>query len=77
MLSHLARSKKFLIVLQLRAVRPMSVVPWKERIESSIAASRKIRGGNYVQLATCDSDGAPRVRTVVFRGFACVSRVAR
>ena len=46
------------------------VVPWRERITDSIARSRKIRGGNYVQLATVDSDNTPRCRTVVFRGFA-------
>ena len=46
------------------------VVPWRERITTSIARSRKIRGGNYVQLATVDADNAPRCRTVVFRGFA-------
>ena len=45
------------------------VAPWRERITDSIARSRKIRGGNYVQLATVDSD-TPRCRTVVFRGFA-------
>ena len=32
------------------------VVPWRERITDSIARSRKIRGGNYVQLATVDAD---------------------
>ena len=42
---------------------------WETRIERSIAASRKIRGGNYVQLATIGADGLPAVRTVVFRGF--------
>lgn len=46
------------------------VMPWRERIVGSIARSRKIRGGNYVQLASVDTDGAPHVRTVVFRGFA-------
>ena len=46
------------------------VVPWRERITTSIARSRKIRGGNYVQLATVDADNAPHCRTVVFRGFA-------
>lgn len=46
------------------------VQPWRERIVGSIARSRKIRGGNYVQLATVDAGGAPRVRTVVFRGFS-------
>ena len=45
-------------------------MPWRERIVGSIAKSRKIRGGNYVQLASVDDAGLPRVRTVVFRGFA-------
>ena len=40
----------------------------------SIAKSRKIKGGNYVQLATVETDPAtgraqPRCRSVVFRGF--------
>jgi hypothetical protein len=43
---------------------------WKERIEISIAKSRKIRGSNYVQLSTIDIAAMePRCRTVVFRGF--------
>jgi pyridoxamine 5'-phosphate oxidase len=41
---------------------------WRSLIEISIAKSRKIRGSNYVQLATVDN-GEPRCRTVVFRGF--------
>ena len=45
-------------------------MPWRERITDSIARSRKIRGGNYVQLATVDANNTPRCRTVVFRGFA-------
>lgn len=44
-------------------------VPWKDRIQRSSAISRKIRGGNYVQIATVDGEGKPRCRTVVFRGF--------
>ena len=47
-----------------------AVVPWRERINGSIARSRKIRGGNYVQIATVDPETSePRCRTVVFRGF--------
>ena len=42
---------------------------WRSLIDISIAKSRKIRGSNYVQLATVDSEGEPRCRTVVFRGF--------
>mmetsp|Transcript_11841 Transcript_11841/g.24874 ORF Transcript_11841/g.24874 Transcript_11841/m.24874 type:complete len:302 (-) Transcript_11841:376-1281(-) len=44
-------------------------VPWLERIEGSIARSRKIRGGNYVQIATVSPEGLPCCRTVVFRGW--------
>lgn len=43
---------------------------WKERIDVSIAKSRKIRGSNYVQISTIDYETMePRCRTVVFRGF--------
>jgi len=42
---------------------------WTVRVQSAIKKSREIRGGNYVQIATVDADGAPRCRTVVFRGF--------
>jgi len=42
---------------------------WLEKIETSIAKSRKVKGGNYVQIATIDENGSPNCRTVVFRGF--------
>jgi len=43
---------------------------WRTRMGISSARTRKIRGSNYVQLATVDPDtGEPRCRTVVFRGF--------
>lgn len=42
---------------------------WKEKIDVSIRKSRKVRGGNYIQLSTVDEQGHPRCRTVVFRGF--------
>lgn len=41
---------------------------WRTLIDTSIARSRKVRGGNYVQIATV-AEGKPRCRTVVFRGF--------
>jgi pyridoxamine 5'-phosphate oxidase len=44
------------------------MISWKARIDKSIARSRKIRGSNYVQISTV-SNGEPRCRTVVFRGF--------
>jgi pyridoxamine 5'-phosphate oxidase len=43
---------------------------WRSLLEVSMARSRKIRGSNYVQLATVDpTTKEPRCRTVVFRGF--------
>ncbi len=46
------------------------ITTWREKIVGSIARSRKVRGGNYVQIATVDPDTLePRCRTVVFRGF--------
>lgn len=46
------------------------LISWRNRIDTSIAKSRNIRGGNFVQIATVDSEtNEPRCRTVVFRGF--------
>mmetsp|Transcript_16681 Transcript_16681/g.38505 ORF Transcript_16681/g.38505 Transcript_16681/m.38505 type:complete len:265 (-) Transcript_16681:144-938(-) len=42
---------------------------WIELLGVSISKSRKIRGSNYVQISTVNTDGEPRCRTVVFRGF--------
>jgi pyridoxamine 5'-phosphate oxidase len=43
---------------------------WRARLEISNAKSRKIRGSNFVQLATIDAtSNEPRCRCVVFRGF--------
>ena len=42
---------------------------WKQNLVNSIARSRKVRGGNYVQIATVDAENRPHNRTVVFRGF--------
>lgn len=43
---------------------------WRSLLEASNAKSRKIRGSNYVQLATVDpKSNEPRCRSVVFRGF--------
>jgi len=46
------------------------ITTWREKIVTSVARSRKVRGGNYVQIATVDPETLePRCRTVVFRGF--------
>jgi pyridoxamine 5'-phosphate oxidase len=49
---------------------------WYDRILVSSAKARKIRGGNYVQIATVNEDGQPCCRTVVFRGFLTLSSPA-
>jgi pyridoxamine 5'-phosphate oxidase len=47
---------------------------WRYLLETSITKSRKIRGSNYVQLATVDpASNEPRCRSVVFRGFLKLS----
>lgn len=53
-----------------KATRNEIMTSWRDRIDVSVAKSRKIRGGNYVQIATVDAEtNEPRCRTVVFRGF--------
>lgn len=43
--------------------------PWRARMDKAIVESRKIRGGNFVQIATVSEEGLPCCRTVVFRSF--------
>jgi len=50
------------------------VPSWKVMVDKSSKKARKIKGGNYVQIATvekCEEENVwkPRCRTVVFRGF--------
>mmetsp|Transcript_27646 Transcript_27646/g.50188 ORF Transcript_27646/g.50188 Transcript_27646/m.50188 type:complete len:300 (-) Transcript_27646:8-907(-) len=53
-----------------KSVSSNNETTWREKIAISAAKSRKVRGGNYVQLATVDpTTNEPRCRTVVFRGF--------
>eukprot|EP01038_Epipyxis_sp_PR26KG_P010441 gene10441-14024_t len=54
-------------------IETSSLTSWLVKIEKSIAKSRKIRGGNYVQIASVDSNGMPHCRTVVFRGMVTLS----
>jgi len=44
-------------------------ITFRSLLDASIGRSRKVRGGNYVQLATVTPNGEPRVRTVVQRGM--------
>ena len=53
-----------------------SLSSWRSKIDGSIQKSRKIKGGNYVQIATVGMDGLPHCRTVVFRGFVSVTSAA-
>ena len=43
---------------------------WQERLEKSISKNKRDAHNRYFQLATISEDGTPRVRMVVFRGFA-------
>jgi PPOX class probable FMN-dependent enzyme len=47
----------------------MAAELWRQRLDRSIGRSRKVRGSNFVQIATVAADGTPHARTVVFRGF--------
>ena len=44
---------------------------WKTRINSSMSKAQREfgRGWNYIQVASCDEDGHPCNRTVVFRAW--------
>ena len=46
-----------------------SMPSWRTMLDVSIQRSRKVRGGNYVQLATSTQEGHARVRTIVQRGI--------
>ena len=43
---------------------------WLNDLERAIKGNKRDAHNRYFQLATVDSEGWPRVRTVVFRGFA-------
>ena len=43
---------------------------WLNDLEKAIKRNKRDAHNRYFQLATVDSEGGPRVRTVVFRGFA-------
>mmetsp|Transcript_23295 Transcript_23295/g.32539 ORF Transcript_23295/g.32539 Transcript_23295/m.32539 type:complete len:307 (+) Transcript_23295:92-1012(+) len=61
-------------VNEITEAKEESLQSWRSMIEISIAKSRKVRGGNYVQIATIDpATNEPRCRTVVFRGFQEIS----
>lgn len=55
-----------------------SLIRWTKRLENSIEITKRNRGWNYVQFATCGPDMKPANRTVVFRGFKkCVGTKRR
>ena len=45
------------------------LAPWRSPLKSAIHRNRSKPHSRYFQLATVDSNGYPRNRTVVFRGF--------
>lgn len=42
---------------------------WRQQLTKSLHQTRNTPESRYFQLATCDADGLPQVRTVVFRGI--------
>ena len=42
---------------------------WRDRLDGALKGNRRDAYSRYLQLATVGLDGAPRCRTVVFRGF--------
>lgn len=53
----------------------LSLPLWRKNLTSSLDLHQKQIQSRYFQLATCNIDGQPRVRTVVFRGFVQNSNV--
>lgn len=47
----------------------MSLAPWRADISKALHLNRSLPNARYLQLATVNSQGQPRNRTVVFRGF--------
>ncbi|MEB3209808.1 MAG: Npun_F5749 family FMN-dependent PPOX-type flavoprotein [Leptolyngbyaceae bacterium] len=47
-----------------------SLAPWRSPLSRALHRNRSLPYARYFQLATVQSDGKPRNRTVVFRGFS-------
>jgi pyridoxamine 5'-phosphate oxidase len=47
----------------------MNLPPWRSRVSRALHRNRSLPSSRYVQLATVDTNGHPRNRTVVFRGW--------
>ncbi|MCU7553970.1 pyridoxamine 5'-phosphate oxidase family protein [Alteromonas sp. ASW11-19] len=43
---------------------------WRQQLTKSLHQTRSTPESRYFQLATCDSEGRPQCRTVVFRGIS-------
>jgi pyridoxamine 5'-phosphate oxidase len=46
-----------------------SAAPWRQMLMDSLEANKHLMNSKYFQLATVKQNGAPTVRTIVFRGF--------
>ena len=44
--------------------------PWRQRLRGAIKREGRQGSARWLQLATVASDGTPRVRTLVFRGWS-------
>ncbi|MEL6221744.1 MAG: Npun_F5749 family FMN-dependent PPOX-type flavoprotein [Cyanobacteria bacterium J06627_8] len=47
-----------------------TLAPWRSLLSRALHRNRSLPEARYFQLATVQSDGKPRNRTVVFRGFS-------
>jgi pyridoxamine 5'-phosphate oxidase len=47
----------------------MTLPPWRSRVSRALHRNRSLPSSRYLQLATVDTNGHPRNRTVVFRGW--------
>ncbi|CAM6102224.1 unnamed protein product [Calypogeia fissa] len=46
-----------------------AAAPWRQLLMESMEANKHLMHSKYFQLATVKQNGAPTVRTIVFRGF--------
>ena len=47
-----------------------AIPPWRTLLRAAMQREARSVSARWVQLATTGRDGAPRVRTLVFRGWA-------
>ncbi len=53
----------------------MSLPPWRSLLRGARQREGRLPGATWLQLATAASDGTPRVRTLVFRGWSAAGEL--